>query len=68
MSTVVEIEDAIKQLPSPQLSELRQWFDEFFADQWDDQIQTDANSGKLDFLLQQADEAHLTGKVRPFSP
>ena len=68
MSTVVEIEDAIKQLPSPQLSELRQWFDEFVADQWDDQIRADAQAGKLDFLLQQADEAHKAGKVRPFSP
>lgn len=68
MSTVVEIEDAIKQLPSTQLSELRQWFDEFVADQWDDQIQADAHAGNLDFLLQQADEAHKARKVRPFSP
>lgn len=68
VSTVVEIEDAIKKLPSPQLGELRQWFEEYVADQWDAQIESDAQAGKLDFLLEQAESAHRSGKVRPFNP
>lgn len=68
MSTVVEIEEAIKQLPAPQLSELHQWFEEYFAEQWDARIEADAQAGKLDFLLEEAEEAHRSGKVRPFNP
>ena len=68
MSTVGEIEDAIKRLPSSQLGELRQWFEEYLADQWDARIEADAQAGKLDFLLEQAAEAHRSGKVRPFNP
>ncbi len=57
MSTVVEIEEAIKRLREPQLGELRQWFDEYVADLWDAQIEADAKAGKLDFLLTEAEQA-----------
>lgn len=66
--SVAEIEKAIQELPQPELSELRQWFDEYLADQWDEQIAADARAGKLDFLIEQADEAHRSGNVRPFNP
>jgi hypothetical protein len=68
VSTVEEIEKAIEHLPAPQLGELRRWFDEFMADQWDARIEADARSGKLDFLLDEAEEAHRKGTVRPFNP
>jgi len=66
--SVAEIEEAIKSLPKPELSQLQHWFEEYLADQWDDQIAADAQAGKLDFLIEQADEAHRRGKVRPFNP
>ena len=54
MSTVTEIERAIQQLPTEDLTRFRAWFAEFDAVQWDRQIEHDAAAGRLDAL---ADEA-----------
>ncbi len=48
MSTVQDIESAIRRLSHDDLSELRAWFSQFDADAWDQQIDEDARSGKLD--------------------
>lgn len=48
---VKEIETAISQLPRAQVAELADWFDEFRARLWDQQIEHDLNSGKLQSLL-----------------
>jgi hypothetical protein len=53
---VKEIETAIAQLPPAQVAELADWFDEFRARLWDQQIERDLNSGRLQTLL---DEARL---------
>ncbi len=52
--TIIEIEKAITQLPPQDYNRLREWFEEFDAQKWDEQIERDALSGKLDKL---ADEA-----------
>jgi hypothetical protein len=54
MSTVQEIEDAIRQLPAEDLAALRAWFATFDADAWDHQFEQDVAAGRLDAL---ADEA-----------
>jgi hypothetical protein len=54
MSTVHEIEDAIRKLPDEDLVALRAWFAEFDAEAWDRQFERDASEGRLDSL---ADEA-----------
>lgn len=54
MSTVEEIEEAIRSLSRQQLSELRSWFGEFDAQLWDEQLECDIAAGRLDQL---ADEA-----------
>jgi len=54
MSTVQDIEQAIRQLPPPDLAALRAWFAEFDAENWDRQFEADVNAGRLDAL---ADEA-----------
>jgi hypothetical protein len=54
MSTVQEIEDAIRQLPDNDLAALRAWFAEFDAAAWDRQFDRDVAEGRLDAL---ADEA-----------
>jgi len=54
MSTVQEIEDAIRRLPSAQLTSLRAWFADFDAAMWDQQLEDDVRSGKLDALAEQA--------------
>jgi hypothetical protein len=54
MSTVHEIEDAIRKLPDEDLVALRAWFAEFDAAAWDRQFEQDVAEGRLDAL---ADEA-----------
>lgn len=54
MSTIQEIEDAIRQLPDEDLASLRAWFAEFDAAAWDRQFERDVAEGRLDAL---ADEA-----------
>jgi hypothetical protein len=54
MSTVDEIEDAIRNLPDQDLVALRAWFAEFDAAVWDRQFEQDVAEGRLDAL---ADEA-----------
>jgi hypothetical protein len=54
MSTIQEIEDAIRKLPDEELATLRAWFAEFDATAWDRQFEQDVAAGRLDAL---ADEA-----------
>ena len=54
MSTVVEIERAIENLPDAEFSKLRTWFESLNANRWDLQIERDAESGKLDSLMDEA--------------
>lgn len=59
MSTVDEIEDAIRKLPDKEFAELRAWFIEFDASAWDRQFERDVAEGRLDAL---ADEALLDSR------
>ena len=54
MSTISEIERAIRQLTPEELAKFREWFSGFDASQWDRQFEKDVAAGKLDAL---ADEA-----------
>ncbi len=54
MQTVQEIEEAVTHLPRPELDKFRAWFEKFAADLWDKQLEKDVQSGKLDFLADQA--------------
>jgi hypothetical protein len=54
MSTIQEIEDAIRKVPHEELAALRAWFAEFDATSWDRQFEQDVAAGRLDAL---ADEA-----------
>jgi hypothetical protein len=66
MITVEAIEEAIKQLPQPDLTELQRWFADFYGDMWDKQIENDANSGKLDTLAAEALAEYNDGKATEF--
>jgi hypothetical protein len=54
MSTIEEIEAAVRQLPPAKRAEFRAWFQSFDATDWDKQSEDDITSGNLDWL---ADEA-----------
>ena len=54
MSTIQEIEDAIRRLPDDDLATLRAWFAEFDASAWDRQFERDVAEGRLDALAEEA--------------
>jgi len=62
---IKEIETAIAQLPSAEVAELADWFDEFRAQLWDRQIQRDLNSGRLQSVLDEAKDDLKSGRCEP---
>ena len=54
ITRVEEIQVAIESLPYEEYIRLRQWFSERDWEKWDRQIETDSESGKLDFLIEEA--------------
>jgi hypothetical protein len=65
MNKLREIEMAIDALPEEEYSELRRWFLERDWAKWDRQIEADSASGKLDFLVREAEEAKSKGRQKP---
>ncbi len=65
MSTVAEIIAAVKDLSEAEKDEfLEQLRAVEFEDDWDRQMDADAKSGKLDFLVREADDAIEGGTLR----
>ena len=64
ITSIREIESAIVALSADEYSELRNWFWERDWEEWDRQIETDAVSGRLDFLFQEARDAKANGTLQ----
>lgn len=64
MRKIEEIEDDIEKLSSQELKAFRRWFIDFDALQWDEQIQEDVKSGKLDNLANEAINDFRAGKAK----
>ncbi len=64
MTKVEEIEEAVSKLTPEQLARFRAWFEAFEARQFDEKIERDAASGKLDRLAEKAVRAYRKGLVR----
>ena len=64
MTKLELIEQEIKKLAPEELAELRDWFMDLDAQQWDNQIEQDSASGKLDKLFAKSLEDHRNGKSR----
>lgn len=58
MTTLPEIEAAIKQLSENDVRQLSVWLQNYLDEMWDQQIETDLASGKLNQLIAKA-EAHI---------
>ena len=65
MTTLLEIERAIEQLPSDQFSKIHDWIVEKDWRAWDAQIERDSADGKLDFLVDEALRDAKSGVTRP---
>jgi hypothetical protein len=62
--TIEDLEKAVAKLPPDQLAEFRAWFDEFDAARFDQKIEHDAKTGKLDGLADQAIDDVRKGRAR----
>ena len=65
MSTVHEIEKAIRELPGEEIFRLRKVIRHRFDDEWDRQFEDDAESGLLDEIAAAALAEHRAGKSTP---
>ena len=63
MATVEQIQEEIKSLPQIEYKRLLSWIHETDWKDWDKKIERDSDSGKLDFLLNEAIEKKTTKSV-----
>lgn len=64
MTTIERLEQQVQSLCPDDLSEFRRWFLEWDNDEWDRQIERDAEAGKLDALASAALFEYHAGKAR----
>ena len=64
MITIEEIEKAVAQLTSAELKKFREWFEAFDAERFDEKIEEDAKTGKLDRLADEALAEFRSGHAR----
>jgi hypothetical protein len=62
MSTVQQIEDAVRRLTAEERAAFRAWFAEFDAEEWDRQFEADVEAGRLDWLIDEARQALREGR------
>ena len=60
---VEELEQAVAELSPEKLAEFSEWFREYLADAWDEQIERDAEAGRLDDKIEQAKEEYEAGRT-----
>jgi hypothetical protein len=63
--SVKEIETAITRLPAIDLAELMAWLENYHAQVWDEQIEQDLETGRLDALLAEVDKEYEAGLGQP---
>jgi len=63
MTRIQKLEQEIRELAPGELATFRKWFETYYSDQWDSQIEEDALAGKLDRLAQKALADHKAGKT-----
>ena len=64
MTTRLDVELAIKQLPEGEVRNLAKWLQEYLDEMWDRQIEADLASGRLDRLIAQVEEDIAANNVR----
>lgn len=60
-----ELEVAVAQLPSDDLTAFARWFEEYLADAWDRRIEAGILAGRLDEAGRRADADFEAGRCRP---
>jgi len=63
--SVTEIEAAISRLSATKLQELMEWFEDHYNHLWEQQIEADLESGKLDKIFAEVEAEINSGSVEP---
>ena len=66
MLTIEQIEAAILELPPDKFHQLLEWFSELDYRRWDEQLEQDIATGKLEDLAQEAIADFEAGRYREF--
>ena len=64
MATVEEIQSDIESLPHREYLRLMRWIRQKDWQDWDEELENDAASGKLNFLVKEAMDEKKKGKLR----
>lgn len=64
MEGLYELQMAVARLSPDELARFREWFEEFDAKAWDQQLEADVRSGKLDRIAEQAIADFRAGRCR----
>jgi hypothetical protein len=64
--SLTEIKNAIEALSDKERCELNAWLQDWKSDEWDRQMEADAQAGKFDSLVNEAVDAIRRGEGRPF--
>ena len=64
MTRIEEIERAIHELSRDEFAQIAQRFHALEQERWDAELDRDASSGKLDFLIAEAREDREQGRLR----
>ena len=65
MSTVAEVEIALRKMPVPDARVVADWLQQYLDEQWDKEIDADIAAGRLDKLWQKAQADIAAGRVKP---
>ena len=68
MDRVEEIENAIDRLPPEDYVRLVTWLRAHEQARWDEQLDRDSSTGKLDFLFMEAENEAAAGTLREWPP
>lgn len=63
MGRVEKLEEEIRSLSPEELARFRAWFVEYDWEAWDQQLERDVESGKLDRLADEALREHASGRM-----
>ena len=64
MTTVRLLERKVRELDRSSLASFRNWFRKYDSHLWDEQIERDVRSGKLEKLAKEAISSHVRGKTK----
>ena len=65
MPSLKRIESEVAALPDQELRKFSDWFARFEAERWDQSLNSDIASGKLDTLAAEALAQYVAGKCKP---